>query len=118
MRLELSVFPRFAHYFPYDTGGADTVRITPEVLVKRLANSELLQTFTIFWSFFLAMVQNPGVVRKAQACIDRVCAGRLPDFTDYDSLPYIHGIVKESLRWNPVVNLSKSCEVILSCCAD
>ena len=66
-----------------------------------------VQTFSIFWSFFLAIVLNPDVQRKAQAEIDHVCGGRLPDFADFDSLPYIHAIVKESLRWNPVVNLSK-----------
>ncbi|EIW76051.1 cytochrome P450 [Coniophora puteana RWD-64-598 SS2] len=57
-------------------------------------------------SFFLAMVLHPDVQRKAQAEIDTVIgAGRLPDFEDRASLPYISAIVKEVLRWNPVAPL-------------
>ena len=52
------------------------------------------------------MVSNPEVQVKAQAEIDRVLDnGRLPSFSDFGSLPYIDAIVKESLRWNPVVPL-------------
>lgn len=53
------------------------------------------------------MVLYPDVQVKAHAQIDRVLdSGRLPSFSDYSSLPYIEAIVKESLRWNPVVPLS------------
>ena len=58
------------------------------------------------WSFVLAMVLHPDTQRKAQKSIDRVCQGRLLDFSDYDRLPYVHAIVKECLRWNPVIALS------------
>lgn len=51
----------------------------------------------------LAMVLYPRVQAQAQAELDRVCPGRLPDFSDYDSLPYIQAIVLEALRWNPVI---------------
>lgn len=53
------------------------------------------------------MVLHPDIFREAQDSVDRVCKERLPDFTDYDSLPYVHAIVKECLRWNPVVALSE-----------
>ena len=56
----------------------------------------------------LAMTLNPEVQRIAQDSIDRVVHGRLPDFSDYDTLPYIYAVVLESLRWNPVVALSES----------
>jgi len=53
-------------------------------------------------TFFLAMVLNPGVMKKAQDELDRVVGkGRLPDFSDWDSLPYIDAIMKEVIRWNP-----------------
>lgn len=52
------------------------------------------------------MVLYPEVQVKAQAEIDRVLdTNRLPSFSDNFSLPYIEAIVKESLRWNPVVPL-------------
>lgn len=58
-------------------------------------------------SFFLAMVLHPEVQKKAQQSIDRVCHGRLPEFSDFHSLPYVHAVLKEVLRWHPVIPLSK-----------
>ena len=50
------------------------------------------------------MVLNPDVQRKAQRELDQVVGPhRLPDFSDQPSLPYVDAIVKETLRWNPVV---------------
>jgi cytochrome P450 len=56
----------------------------------------------------LAMVLYPDVQKKAQAEIDLHCSGRLPTFADFNSLTYCHAIVKEILRWNPVVPLGMS----------
>ncbi|KAN0082680.1 Cytochrome P450 [Tylopilus felleus] len=57
-------------------------------------------------SFFLAMVLYPAVQAKAQAELDSaIGSGRLPDYNDRPSLPYINAIVKEVLRWNPVAPL-------------
>ncbi|KAE8386676.1 cytochrome P450 [Aspergillus alliaceus] len=53
--------------------------------------------------FFLAMALNPDVQQKAQEELDRVVGNRLPTFADRDSLPYINAMVKELLRWHPVV---------------
>lgn len=66
------------------TGGADT-------------------TVSALGSFALAMVLYPEVQVKAQREIDEVCGDRLPSFSDYTTLPYIDAIVKEALRWHPVV---------------
>lgn len=53
--------------------------------------------------FTLAMVLYPEVMKKAQAELDTVVGGtRLPTFEDKDSLPYVSGIIKETLRWRPV----------------
>jgi hypothetical protein len=35
---------------------------------------------------------------KAQAELDRVLEGRLPDFGDMEDLPYLSALVKEVLR--------------------
>ncbi|GJE97080.1 hypothetical protein PsYK624_132900 [Phanerochaete sordida] len=49
--------------------------------------------------FVACMLLNPDVQRKGQEEIDKVVGeGRLPDFTDRDSLPYVDCIVKEVMR--------------------
>ncbi|RDB17682.1 hypothetical protein Hypma_001256 [Hypsizygus marmoreus] len=51
-------------------------------------------------TFFLAMTLYPECQLKAQKEIDAVVgAGRLPDFSDIGSLPYVECIVQETLRW-------------------
>lgn len=48
-----------------------------------------MQTVSAITSFFLAMVLNPDVQRKAQAEIDSVVGGaRLPKLEDREQLPY------------------------------
>lgn len=54
--------------------------------------------------FTLAMVMFPHVQHKAEEEIDRVVGtDRLPNFDDRDRLPYVSAIVKETLRWWPIV---------------
>ncbi|KAG5735110.1 O-methylsterigmatocystin oxidoreductase, partial [Termitomyces sp. T112] len=54
--------------------------------------------------FFLAMVLHPECQKRAQQEIDSVVGpGRLPEFSDRESLPYVDCILQETLRWNPVV---------------
>ena len=73
------------------------------------------------------MLVHPEVQRKAQDEIDRVVGvGRLPDFSDRDSLPYLDCVIQEcrrygtakssealfrtnvAIRWNPNVVLGMS----------
>lgn len=49
--------------------------------------------------FFLAMVRNTDVYKKAQEEIDRVVGReRLPDFSDRESLPYLDALLEEVFR--------------------
>lgn len=58
-------------------------------------------------SFFLAMAMFPDVQRKAQQELDDLLGSRrLPQCHDRDNLPYINALVKEVLRWHPVVPMS------------
>jgi cytochrome P450 len=53
------------------------------------------------------MVIYPEVQAKAQEDIDRVVGkDRLPDFDDRPELPYVEAILRETLRWHPVIPLS------------
>ena len=50
------------------------------------------------------MLLHPDVMRRAQQEIDTVVGrSRMPNFSDEPSLPYVSAIVKEVLRWRPVV---------------
>ena len=52
------------------------------------------------------MLHFPNVLANAQKEIDAVVGpNRLPSYEDFDSLPYIQGIVNESLRYRPVAVL-------------
>nr|BED43001.1 cytochrome P450 monooxygenase [Trametes versicolor] len=56
--------------------------------------------------FFLAMVRNTDVYKKAQEEIDRVVGReRLPDYSDRESLPYLDALLEEVFRWKPALPL-------------
>lgn len=45
------------------------------------------------------MTLHPDAQKKAQAEIDAVVGtDRLPDFSDFDSLPYVNALTAEALR--------------------
>ncbi|KIK95912.1 hypothetical protein PAXRUDRAFT_826541 [Paxillus rubicundulus Ve08.2h10] len=70
-----------------------------------LASAETTSSSLII--FTLAMVENPRVWKRAQAEIDSVIGmDRLPEFDDRSSLPYVEAILRETMRWQPVVPLS------------
>ncbi|KAG2131395.1 cytochrome P450 [Suillus clintonianus] len=57
--------------------------------------------------FILAMVLFPEIQVKAHTLIDAVVgASRLPTFEDRSSLQYIDAILRETLRWHPILPLS------------
>ena len=52
------------------------------------------------------MLHFPDVMKKVQAEVDSVIGpDRMPEYDDFDSLPYVHATVNESLRWRPVAVL-------------
>ena len=58
------------------------------------------------------MAMNPEVQKKAQAQIDAVVGRiRLPMIEDRSSLPYIDAVLRETLRYTPIVPLCKCCSV-------
>ncbi|KAJ7580221.1 cytochrome P450 [Mycena floridula] len=55
--------------------------------------------------FVLAMILHPEVQKAAQAEIDRVCPGRLPNLGDRHKLEYVEALVKETFRWHNIAPL-------------
>lgn len=91
--------------------GEDQDREHQELLIKQVLSVSYIggadTTVSALATFVLAMMQNPKMQRIAQADIDRVVGGeRLPSVEDRDSLPYVTAIVKEALRWRPVIPLA------------
>ncbi|KAF9562477.1 cytochrome P450 [Agrocybe pediades] len=62
-------------------------------------------TVSALTSFVLLMALNPEIQKQAQEDVDKVASGRLPTLDDYDSLPLVKAIIKETLRWAPVAPL-------------
>ncbi|KAF2182319.1 cytochrome P450 [Zopfia rhizophila CBS 207.26] len=59
--------------------------------------------------FIMASLYYPRAFKKARSEIDRVCgsnAKRLPVLADMDDLSYICAMVKETLRWRPIFQLT------------
>ncbi|KAJ6466267.1 cytochrome P450 [Mycena sanguinolenta] len=57
-------------------------------------------------SFFLAMTLYPEIQKKAQVEIDTVIGpGRLPEFEDRPSLPFVEALYREVMRWKPIAPL-------------
>lgn len=71
------------------------------MLTSRKKSSSILHTF------ILAMILYAEVQAKGQAEIDSVigATSRLPKFDDRPLLPYVDAILRELLRWIPVVPL-------------
>ncbi|KAF9457683.1 cytochrome P450 [Collybia nuda] len=64
-------------------------------------------TVSAIASCILGLMTNPHILKKAQQEIDGVVGyGKLPDFDDEHSLPYITAIIKEALRWRDVVPIA------------
>ena len=79
-----------------------------EQLVKDAAGTIYLggsdTTVAAVTSYFLAVVKFPEVQRHAQEELDRVVGrARFPDYSDKDRLPYLEAVMRECLRWLPVL---------------
>jgi len=90
-------------------GSSENLRMTEEEiawLCGTLFSAGAETTSGALAWFMLAMILHPEVQRKAQQELDtHVVRSRLPSFEDKQHLPYIVSIVKEILRWRPILPL-------------
>jgi hypothetical protein len=73
--------------------------LDPFFLIKGAISGEADTTASAIGTFFLAMVCYPEVQKEAQAELDKVLNGRLPEHSDFPSLPYLSALVKEVYRY-------------------
>ncbi|KAF9446841.1 cytochrome P450, partial [Macrolepiota fuliginosa MF-IS2] len=85
-------------------------RAEEEVIAKNAAATAFAggsdTTVSMVETFFLAMGMYPDIQRRAQCELDAALGGRLPDFNDRASLPYINALMKEIMRWHVVTPLA------------
>jgi len=63
-------------------------------------------TYATVLNFIMAMALHPESQAKAQQEIDNVIGPeRLPTIADLPHLPYVNAVIKESMRWQPVLPL-------------
>ncbi|TFK69824.1 cytochrome P450 [Pluteus cervinus] len=63
-------------------------------------------TISSLSTFILAMVLHPEAQKKLQTAIEAaVGTDRLPEFDDVEHIPYLHAVIRETLRWQPVAPL-------------
>jgi len=66
----------------------------------------VLQTNATLITFLYLMMNYPGTQHRVQAEIDSVVGRRrLPNFEDRASLPYVDAVLRETMRWHPVLPL-------------
>ncbi|KAI3617022.1 cytochrome p450 [Moniliophthora roreri] len=81
----------------------ESVGYTEDTVRETAASMYEDTVFTGLLSFILAMVCFPEYQVKAQEELDKVIGpGRLPDFTDKNSLPYCTAIMHEVMRWQTI----------------
>jgi cytochrome P450 len=63
----------------------------------------LIKLTSTILSFLLILCLYPEVQKKAQAELDQVLNGLLPEFSDRPNLPYVNALIHELNRWHPVL---------------
>jgi cytochrome P450 len=82
-----------------DGGGMSDEQLRDECITLFLAGHETTANL-LTWTWFL-LAQHPEVERRLHAELERVLAGRLPEFGDVDQLTYTEMIISEALRMYP-----------------
>ena len=82
-----------------DGGRMSDKQLRDEIMTFLLAGHETT-ALALSWSWHL-LGQNPEADAKLHAELDRVLAGRTPEFSDLRNLVYAERVVKESMRLYP-----------------
>ncbi|KAJ3561807.1 hypothetical protein NP233_g9969 [Leucocoprinus birnbaumii] len=87
-------------------GGGDTVSSRIAYGLKATTDGRSSEkTVSVMTTFFLLMARHPEIQQRAREEVDTVLGGNMATHSDQASLPYINAVIKEVLRWGPVVPL-------------
>ncbi|KAF5363575.1 hypothetical protein D9756_000137 [Leucocoprinus leucothites] len=64
-------------------------------------------TVSIITTFFFLMARHPEIQARARQEIDLVLGGNMATHDDQPSLPYVNAMIKEIMRWGPVIPLGQ-----------
>jgi hypothetical protein len=108
---------RILHAAQYATGTAFLAGYETVSYSQVLISSTVLiyfQTSSTLQTFFFAMARYPDTLAKAQEELENVVgANRLPDFSDKENLPYVNALIKEVMRFFPILPLGVPHRVIV-----
>ncbi|KAK7461746.1 hypothetical protein VKT23_008175 [Stygiomarasmius scandens] len=95
----------------YDCGGLDSLTQQDEKDIQGAAAALYTAaeetTLAVVHAFFLAMLLNPDVYRRAQEEMENVVGyDRLPDPDDMTSLPYLDAVMRELYRWTAPTSIN------------
>ncbi|KAG9300660.1 hypothetical protein G9A89_023458 [Geosiphon pyriformis] len=83
-------------------GSIDELSVITLCNVFMLAGTETV-AITIYWLIAI-LANHPEFQQKAHKELDKVVGRkRLPNISDFNSLPYIQSLIKETLRWIPLM---------------
>ncbi|KAI9742375.1 MAG: hypothetical protein M1818_003908 [Claussenomyces sp. TS43310] len=89
----------------YNESGFPMTQHAFDMLLGEMCEGGAETTSSSMLTMILAVTRFSAVQHKARAEIDKVCGSdRSPDWSDFKDIPYINCIVKEGMRWRPVIS--------------
>ena len=89
-------------------GGSETVSSPSKPSSSVCLSGHAAQVAAVMHTFFLAMLLYPDIQARARHELEAALgAYHLPSFEDFGSVPYIDALIRELLRWQPIIRLSK-----------
>ncbi|KAI3614781.1 cytochrome p450 [Moniliophthora roreri] len=88
--------------------GTAVPSLATDLLASEDASEQEHHIKWVLGSMFNAMAQHPDKQQLAQAEIDQLLQeeNRMPLISDMPSLPYVSALIKETLRWHPILPFS------------
>ncbi|KAJ0413479.1 cytochrome P450 [Aspergillus carlsbadensis] len=89
----------------YEAKGSPFTQHAFDMLLGELVEGGAETTSSSLLTVVLALARNPTIQERARQEIDPICGtDRSPTWTDFDTMPYVNCIVKEGMRFRPVIS--------------
>ncbi|KAL2855262.1 cytochrome P450 [Aspergillus pseudodeflectus] len=89
----------------YEAKGSPFTQHAFDMLLGELVEGGAETTSSSLLTVVLALARNPAIQERARKEIDPICGThRSPTWTDFDTMPFVNCIVKEGMRFRPVIS--------------